>query len=227
MQFNQSHFNQFILDNNVITFSEQPIKLKSGRISHLYVNWRPVLNDAFLLERTAEYIISFIQSKKLDISCIYGVPEGATKLGIAASLKFANGCQKGTHIVPMGRAKPKEHGDPADRFFVGAPKGKTLVIEDVTTTGNSLMETIDRLRSLNIEVTAALALFNRVEVRDDRFTVEQAVTKCYNGEVKYYALSSALDLLPLAVKKKKPSKEVIKALEEEFKNYGMKPLKLT
>ena len=35
----------------------------------------------------------------------------------------------------MGRAKPKQHGSPEDKYFVGEPNGKIVVLEDVTTTG--------------------------------------------------------------------------------------------
>jgi orotate phosphoribosyltransferase-like protein len=35
---------------------------------------------------------------------------------------------------------------PKDKFFVGVPKGKTIVIEDVTTTGGSLIETLNGLK---------------------------------------------------------------------------------
>jgi orotate phosphoribosyltransferase len=45
----------------------------------------------------------------------------------------------------MGRAKPKDHGDPKDRYFVGEPGGKVVILEDVTTTGKSLIEKSFRL----------------------------------------------------------------------------------
>ncbi len=55
-----------------------------------------------------------------------GVPEGATKLGVLASYIWAKGSsdfKPGRFPLPMGRAKPKEHGVPEDRFFVGALGG--------------------------------------------------------------------------------------------------------
>jgi orotate phosphoribosyltransferase len=38
-----------------------------------------------------------------------------------------------------GPAQPKEHGAPKDKYFVGAPKGRIAVIEDVTTTGGQVL----------------------------------------------------------------------------------------
>ena len=39
-RFSQAEFNDFILRNKVIGFFEEPITLKSGRISNWYVNLR-------------------------------------------------------------------------------------------------------------------------------------------------------------------------------------------
>jgi orotate phosphoribosyltransferase len=39
------------------------------------------------------------------------------------------------HVIPMGRAKPKLHGSLEDKYFIGKPSGKVLVIEDTITTG--------------------------------------------------------------------------------------------
>jgi len=58
-RFQQKSFNEFILDNRVLGFFENPITLKSGRQSYWYVNWRTVAEDAWLLDRLTEYVIAF------------------------------------------------------------------------------------------------------------------------------------------------------------------------
>ena len=62
-----------------------------------------------------------------------------------------------------------------------------------------------------------------MELRDDRTSVKQAV-----GEkgVPYYELSSALELLPQAYKISNPGENIARAVEAEFKQYGVKALKL-
>ena len=228
--FNHSEFNKFIINHNIIGFFEQPIKLVSGRTSHWYVSWRQVFNDPYLLEKVAEWVVFYIRENKIDIECLYGVPEGATKLAVVSSLKLAQksgNYHQGSHVIPMGRAKPKEHGNPTDRFFVGTPRGKTLVIEDTVTTGGSLMESIDKLREVGIQVTAVLILVNRMERRDDGKTVEEAIAERYNGEVKFYTISSALELLPEIAAKQRPSVQIRESVEREFQLYGVKPIRLT
>ena len=209
--FDQNKFNQFIIDNNIIAFSEQPLTLKSGRTSHLYINWRTITNDAFLLNQLADFIIQFIKSKNISADCIYGVPEGATKTAVITSLKLAQlspSFQAGSHSIPMGRAKQKEHGDPKDRFFIGVPKGNTVVIEDVTTSGGSLIDTLHSLKSANITITAALTLTDRMS--------ENVAQKMSALGIAFHSMSTAAQLLPQAIEKYKPSLRIIESIKAEF-----------
>jgi len=225
-QFDQKGFNDFVLDNNVIGFFKEPIKLVSGRMTNWYVNWRNVAEDVFLLDKLTDFVTSFTKEKGLEPDCFYGVPEGATKLGVLTQYKWAKNSSNfssGSHILPMGRAKPKDHGEIKDKFFVGMPKGKTIVLEDVTTTGGSLLATIDKLKEAGIQIIATISLTNRMELRDDGQSVKQAVEA---KGIKYYSLSDAIQLLPEACKKSKPEENTIRAVEGEFERHGVEKLKL-
>ena len=225
-KFNQEKFNQFILEKKVVGFFEEPITLKSGRLSHWYVNWRNVAEDVYLSDKLSDYVMAFVEDLGLQPDCFYGVPEGTTKLGIITQYKWAKNSPNyglGSHILPMGRKKPKDHGELKDRFFLGQPKGKTVILEDVTTTGSSLLETIDNLTQAKIQIIAAIGLTNRMELRDDGKSVKEAVEA---KGVPYLQMSSALELLSLAYQKFKPSQEVGKKTEEYFQKYGIEKLKL-
>lgn len=225
-KFNQQEFNQFILANNIVGFFETPITLKSGRLSYWYVNWRNVAEDVFLSDQLADYIMAFVEDSGLQPDCFYGVPEGATKLGIIAQYKWVKNSPNygpGSHVLAMGRGKPKEHGEPKDRFFLGLPKGKIVILEDVTTTGSSLLETIDNLKQVESQIIAAIGLTNRMELRNDRTSVKEAVEA---KGVPYLQMSNALEILPLAYQKLKPREEIAKKVEEEFQEVGIEKLKL-
>jgi len=219
----QEKFYNFILENNVIGFFKDPLKLKSGRISYWYVNWRNVAENVFLIDKLGDFVISFVKSMNLSPECFYGVPEGATKLGIITQYKWVIQQKQGCPILSMGRAKPKEHGDPKDRYFLGVPTGKVVILEDVTTTGGSLLETIENLKKINVEITGAIGITNRNELRDDDRSVEDAVN---NLGIPYYAMSNALDLLPKAYEKFQPGKEIAMQVESYFKEFGIKEIKL-
>ncbi|MFO7710205.1 MAG: hypothetical protein R6V53_00405 [Candidatus Woesearchaeota archaeon] len=223
MAFNQEEFNNFVLENNVIgLFSEQK-KLKSGRYSSWYVNWRTVAGDAFLLDQLSDYVLEFTRDQGLQPDNFYGVPEGATKLGIITQFKWAQSSPDyapHSHAMPMGRGKPKEHGAAKDRFYVGEPRGNTIVLEDVTTTGGSLLETID---TLTVPVIAAFGLTNRMEKTDQGYSVKEAVE---SRGIPYHSMSNAFDLLPAMYKKVQPGEEIRESIEKEFIEYGVEPLNL-
>ena len=209
--FDQKAFNSFIIENHVIGFFEKPITLKSGKQSHWYVNWRTVSNDAFLLDKLSEFVIAFTKDLSLKPDCFYGVPEGATKLGVVTQLnwgKQASSFSKGSHVLSMGRAKPKEHGSPTDRNFVGAPRGNTIILEDVTTTGGSLLNTVDALNEIEIPIIAALGLSNRGSSEVRELLAEK--------NVNYYQLSNAHELLPEIIRLENPAKEIKESIENEL-----------
>ncbi|MDP7141266.1 MAG: hypothetical protein QF362_01860 [Candidatus Woesearchaeota archaeon] len=222
--FNKEEFNSFVLDNSIVGFFEKPITLKSGRMSNWYVNWRDIAEDVFLMDQLTNYVIAFTKGLGLEPDCFYGVPEGATKLGTLTQDKWAKQSpyySQGSHVLPMGRGKHKDHGAAKDKYFVGVPKGNVIVLEDVTTTGDSLLSTIDYLIEAKVSIIAAFGLTNRMELRDDKQSVQQAVEA---KGIPYHALSNALQLLPLAYKTHQPGEEIAKAIEQEFQQVGVEKL---
>ncbi len=143
---------------------ENPVVLKSGRKSHWYVDWRSVCSDVFLADRLADYVVDFANRRSLGVDSFYGVPEGATKLGLLVQYKWAKGrgdFGEGRYSFAMGRGKPKEHGLEKDRYFIGFPRGRVFVIEDVVTTGGSLIDEMERLERAGAEVGGAIVLTDR------------------------------------------------------------------
>jgi len=225
-EFNQEEFNKFIEESGVYGFFKEAITLKSGRQSHFYANWRNVVEDVFLTEQLANYVIAFAKTNGLEVETFYGVPEGATKLGVISQFLYSKQKEnyaKGSAVLSMGRAVPKDHGAPKDKFFVGMPKGKTIVIEDVTTTGGSLITTLQGLKEAGVEISGVISLTNRMEKRDDGKSVKEAIEEM---GMNFYNMSTAIDLLPIMYEKLSPGEEVGKEIEKEFEEFGVEKIKL-
>lgn len=224
--FDQAEFNKFIVDNNVIGFFDKPYKLKSGRLSHWYVNWRTLCSDVFLVDQLADFIIGFLKDKEIGFDTIYGIPEGASKIALISQYKWSKSNEeygRGSHTLLMGRGFPKEHGAPKDRFFLGEPAGRIIVLEDVTTTGVSLVEGIRLLEFANAHVVGAIGLTNRMQLREDGKSVEEELNEM---NLPYLAMSDASSLLPLAFEKAKPSEKIVSAIKKEFLEFGVKQVEL-
>lgn len=228
-QFSSEKFTNFIIENHVIGFFENPITLKSGRATNWYINWRTVTNDVFLLDKLTDFIVDFLKHNAPSCQTLFGVPEGATKTALLAQLKWAKSqhFEKGSHVLSMGRAKPKEsHGDPKDQYFIGVPQGPTVVLEDTCTTGDSLINTIDYLLEHGVEVTAALTLSSRSEKRQDGLTPQEFVEKNYNNQIAFYSLSEAIEILPEIIAETLPDLKIVKSIQREFEEYGIQKLEL-
>lgn len=226
MTWQKKQFYDFIIENNIIGFFKEPLKLKSGRLSYWYVNWRNIAEDVYLIDNLSNYLINYVKHLELNPDCFYGVPEGATKLGIITQYKWAkiqNNYDQDVYSLSMGRGKPKDHGAPKDKFFLGVPKGKVIIIEDVTTTGGSLVDTINKLSAVNTQIIAAIGLTNRNEIRDDNKSVEDIIKE---KGINYYAMSNAYELLPIVFALLKPGKEIAKHIEDYFKKYGIREIGL-
>jgi len=214
--FNQEKFNKFLIENNVVGFKEEDIVLKSGRVSRWYANCRRLTDDAKITNQLVDFVIDFIEGKDFDY--VYGVPAGVTKLGVAINLKLDG-------KLVIGREKPKEHGDAKDKYFIGPiEKGdKVIVIEDVTTTGGSLIDSLEKLKEVGVEIVCAVGLVNRVEKREDGLTVKQKLNEI---GIDYFSMGNAFDLLPLEFLRNKPSEETKKHVEDYFRKYSIKEVEL-
>ncbi len=224
--FDQDQFYQFIIDNEVIRFLDMPVTLNCGIESHLYINWRTITNDVFLLDKLTDHVLAFASDLQLNPDSFYGVPEGATKIGLFSQYKLAQQSSaygKGSHVLPMGRGKSKSHGEEANRQFIGKPTRRTVVLEDVTTTGHSLITVVDSLQQAGVNVTVALGLTNRMLKTTDGGTI---VNTLLGKGVPYYALSTVVDLFPRAYLALKPSDDIVSKVEEEFRLYGEREIKL-
>jgi orotate phosphoribosyltransferase len=211
--------NNFIVEQNIIKILPSPVRLKSGKESHIYVNWRGATNDAYTLDMITDKVVGFIGSNKLTVDSIYGVPEGATKTAVLAAFKHAKKSARfglNSHIIPMGRGKKKEHGLPEDSLFIGMPTGVTLVLEDTVTTGGSMFQTIDELLRQKIDVKYALCLTDREDLVEGNKTVAEAIAARYEGRVQYFALTRASDLIPLALKKIPHDEKLLQNIRKEF-----------
>ena len=126
--------------------------LRSGAHSPVYINLRAVISHPRLLKNLSEALYTKI--KHLDFDFICGVPYSA--LAIATSLSI-------THDIPMvmRRKEPKKHGlgqTVEGDFFPGQ---SCIVVEDVMTTGLSILETIGDLEQAGLRVTAVATIVDR------------------------------------------------------------------
>ncbi len=147
--------------------------LTSGKKSSYYVDIKRASTQPRILRTIADGMSEYI-----DCSRIAGMELGAVPIAAAVSLA--------TDIpFVMIRKKKRKHGT-GSRVEGGLEKGeKVVVVEDVTTTGGSSVETVDVLREEGVVVDTVISVVDRNE------GAREALSKI---DVKLISLVSASEL---------------------------------
>jgi len=141
-------------------FFKKKVKLSSGRISNYYIDARLITLDSEGLWLITKTIFSFIKKNK--ITCVGGPTLGADPI-IGALLLYSKmrGYKLKGFIV---RKERKSHG--MKRLIEGEfpdKKDKVLIIDDVVTTGNSLLKVIEILKRKGIKIFGCCCIVDRQE----------------------------------------------------------------
>jgi len=217
--FDRDEFDDFLLKNNCVGFFEKPVILSSGRKCHYYINIRNVLKTVGLKRDTAKFVFQFARDLGLKPDVFIGIPDGATPLGevVTELIDYKDPYETPAIIL---RSQPKLHGEPKDKYSVGdiKPGYHVVLIEDITTTGESVRSHIPDVKETGAIIDETIACANRLELRDDKRTVKQSLREDFN--VGYASMTDSGRLVPKAYELLHPSREIAKAVEEYFRNYG-------
>ena len=130
-------------------------RLTSGRRSKFYVNLKLAATKPQILERITTEMVLLVPD---EAEVIAGMELGAVPLAVALSLKT------GLPYV-MIRKSERVHGT-ASRIE-GELLGKVIVVEDVATTGGSLVDAIEVIRREGGVVEQAIVVVDREEGADE------------------------------------------------------------
>ena len=141
------------------------VELSSGKKSGYYVDGKQVTLSANGVYLVARVILNLIRNDKVD--AIGGPTIGADPiLGAVICLSHLNRSPIQGFIV---RKQPKKHG--MQRYIEGPPlkKGsRVVIIDDVVTTGESVLRAIKAVKDIGCEVVRVIALVDRLEGARER-----------------------------------------------------------
>lgn len=146
----KEHLIKQLYDIGVITFGN--FTLKSGQPSSFYIDMRLIISYPEILQNIIECMNEIINA--CDYDCICGVPYSGLVIATAVSL---------AHQKPMilKRKEAKTYG--TQKMIEGVYKSgdRCLVIEDVITTGQSILETTKELQNHNLQINDVIVLIAR------------------------------------------------------------------
>jgi len=138
---------------------EQGFTLASGAVSPFYVDCRVLM--AHPGPRALVARLGFEALKELPVDCIGGLELGAIAIATAISDQaYRNDRNWRTFVV---RKQAKDHG--TGQLIEGAAKAgdHAVVVDDVLTSGGSLIKAVRAVRAAGLTVTHALVIVDRQE----------------------------------------------------------------
>jgi orotate phosphoribosyltransferase len=139
---------------------DEPFQLTSGGWSHDYVDGKHAVARGADLHQASQAVIDAVGH---DFDAVGGPTMGADALAHGVAMLSGHGWFS-------VRKEPKGHGREAWVEGTRLREGdRVVVVEDVVSTGGSLLRAVERIRDLGVDVVAATALVDRSPEVGPRF----------------------------------------------------------
>ena len=164
------------------SFEEGEVTLTSGRKSHFYVDGKQTTLDSEGGYLVGRLFYEMIKRSKIPVEAVGGPTLGADPIVTAISIvSYLEGTPIPAFII---RKEPKKHGKAlwieGDKSL--RPGTRVAIVEDVVTTGGSILRAIEIAKAQGLEVAQVLALVDREEggrenLANDGYILESIFTK--------------------------------------------------
>ena len=164
MEAYKAEFIDFMVESNVLKFGE--FTLKSGRKSPFFMNAGAYVTGS-QLKKLGEYYAKAIHDKYGDdFDVLFGPAYKGIPISVVTAIAYSELYGKEVRYC-SDRKEEKDHG--ADKgSFLGSKLqdgDRVVMIEDVTTSGKSMEETVPKVRgAANVEIVGLMVSLNRMEV---------------------------------------------------------------
>ena len=164
MEQYKQEFIEFMVDSNVLKFGE--FTLKSGRKSPFFMNAGAYVTGS-QLKRLGEYYAKAIHDRYGDdFGVLFGPAYKGIPISVVTAIAYSELYGKEIRYC-SDRKEEKDHG--ADKgSFLGSKLmdgDRVVMIEDVTTSGKSMEETVPKVRgAADVKIVGLMVSLDRMEV---------------------------------------------------------------
>lgn len=163
MEAYKQEFIDFMVESDVLKFGE--FTLKSGRKSPFFMNAGAYVTGSQLKKLGEYYAKAIHETYGDDFDVLFGPAYKGIPLGVVTAIAYSELYGKEVRYC-SDRKEEKDHG--ADRgSFLGSKLkdgDRVIMIEDVTTSGKSMEETVPKVRgAANVEIVGLMVSLNRME----------------------------------------------------------------
>ena len=162
MEQYKKEFIDFMVESNVLKFGE--FTLKSGRKSPFFMNAGSYVTGTQLMKLGEYYAKAIHDRYGDDFDVLFGPAYKGIPLSVATTIAYSKLYGKEIRYC-SNRKEVKDHGDAG--ILLGSPLkdgDRVVVIEDVTTSGKSMEETIPIVRAqADVTIVGLMVSLNRQE----------------------------------------------------------------
>lgn len=153
-------FIQFMVRSNVLTFGD--FTTKSGRKTPFFINTGRY-RSGDQMNKLAGFYADAIQAAQVEFDFLFGPAYKGIPLVVAIAMELS---RRGTNVpFCFNRKEAKDHGEGGTLVGHKPEAGqRVLIVEDVTTAGTSIRETVPQLNAAaNIQLAGLVVSVNRME----------------------------------------------------------------
>ena len=162
MEQYKKEFIEFMVDSNVLKFGE--FTLKSGRKSPFFMNAGAYVTGSQLRRLGQFYAQAIHDNYGTDFDVLFGPAYKGIPLAVATTIAFSELYGRDIRYC-SNRKEIKDHGDKG--ILLGSPISdgdKVVIIEDVTTAGTSIQETMPIIKAQgDVDVMGLVVSVDRME----------------------------------------------------------------
>ena len=164
MEQYKQEFIDFMLESKVLKFGD--FTLKSGRKSPFFMNAGGYVTGNQLKRLGEYYAKAIVDNYGLDFDVLFGPAYKGIPLAVATTIALDNLYGKEVRYC-SDRKEVKDHGADKGSFLGSEFKDgdRVIMIEDVTTSGKSMEETVPKVKgAADVEIVGLMVSLNRMEI---------------------------------------------------------------
>ena len=163
MEHYKQEFIEFMVESDVLKFGE--FTLKSGRKSPFFMNAGAYVTGSQLMRLGEYYARAIHETYGDDFDVLFGPAYKGIPISVVTAVAFHNLYGKEVRYC-SDRKEEKDHGADKGSFLGSKLKDgdRVVMIEDVTTSGKSMEETVPKVRgAADVTIVGLMVSLNRME----------------------------------------------------------------
>ena len=224
MESYKQEFIKFMIDSDVLKFGD--FTLKSGRKSPFFMNAGAYVTGSQLMKLGEYYAKAIHDAYGDDFDVLFGPAYKGIPLSVATTIAYSRLFNKEIRYC-SNRKEEKDHGDAGILLGSKINDGdRVVIIEDVTTSGKSMEETVPIVRAQgDVRILGLMVSLNRMEKgKGDKSALEE-IKDLYGFETN--AIVSMADVVECLYNKEVEGRVIIDdelkgRIDAYYEEYGAK-----